>query len=54
MMTSSQHLLTSNQQEQADIRAKTLFLTAILGFLVSVVFVVIYGVENRTIYYSEN
>jgi hypothetical protein len=54
MMTSSQHLLTSNQQEQADIRAKALFLTAILGFLISVVLVVIHGVRNTTIYYDEN
>ena len=39
---------------EIDLRAKALFLTAILGFTISVVLVVTYGVWNRTIYYDEN
>jgi hypothetical protein len=32
----------------ADLRAKALFLTAVLGFIISVLLVAIYGVRNRT------
>jgi hypothetical protein len=47
-------MMTSSQQTQVDVRAKALFLTAILVFFISVVLVVIHGVRNRTIYYDEN
>jgi hypothetical protein len=39
---------------EIDLRAKALFLTGILGFSISVVLVVTYGIWNRTIYYDEN
>jgi hypothetical protein len=50
-----QHCITSPMTPaEIDLRAKALFLTAILGFLISAVLVVTYGVWNRTIHYDEN